>query len=52
VCTEAKKIEGEAPKARGRKEKALQNWPKQYILTDYLVVVSSYYGGDIEGNSI
>jgi stress-induced morphogen len=30
----------------------VRNVLKQYILTDYFVVVSSYHGGDMEGNSI
>jgi hypothetical protein len=50
--TDAKKMEGEVRKARGRKEKALRNGLEQYVLTDYFVVVSSYHGGDMEGNSI
>ena len=32
--TDAKKMEGEVRKARGRKEKALQNGLEQYVLTD------------------
>jgi hypothetical protein len=49
---EAKKMEEEVGKARGQKEKSLLNGLEQYILTDYFVVVSSYHGGDMEGNPI
>ena len=47
-----KKIETNVRKARGRREKALRNGLEQHIFKDFFVTVSSYHGGDMEGNSV
>jgi hypothetical protein len=39
-------------KAQGQREKALRNGIEQHISKDYFVTVSSYQGGDMEGNSV
>mgnify|MGYP000582880178 CR=1 FL=1 len=47
----AKNMEAAVRKERGRAEKSLRNAIESDVLKKYLVLICSYHGGDIEGNS-